>query len=140
MMQDAMDAAFNEIGQKSEGVIMKGIQVTTSLIENYETVGKVLAGLITTYGTYRTAVMLVTAAESKHTLVEIGLTNARILARKAQLALNAAMLTNPYVALATVVMGLTTTMWAMSDSTTAAARAQKEYNDIKMQHLKGAGA
>ena len=131
MMQDAMDAAFNEIGQKSEGVIMKGIQVTTSLIENYETVGKVLAGLITTYGTYRTAVMLVTAAESKHTLVEIGLTNARILARKAQLALNAAMLTNPYVALATVVMGLTTTMWAMSDSTTAAARAQKEYNDIK---------
>lgn len=131
MMQDAMDAAFNEIGQKSEGVIMKGIQVTTSLIENYETVGKVLAGLITTYGTYRTAVMLVTAAESKHTLVEIGLTNTRILARKAQLALNAAMLTNPYVALATVVMGLTTTMWAMSDSTTAAARAQKEYNDIK---------
>lgn len=131
MMQDAMDAAFNEIGQKSEGVIMKGIQVTTSLIENYETVGKVLAGLITTYGTYRTAVMLVTAAESKHTLVEIGLINARILARKAQLALNAAMLTNPYVALATVVMGLTTTMWAMSDSATAAARAQKEYNDIK---------
>ena len=43
--------------------------------------------------------MLVTAAESKHTLVEIGLTNARLLARKAQLALNAAMLTNPYVAL-----------------------------------------
>ena len=75
--------------------------------------------------------MLVTAAESKHTLVEIGLTNARILARKAQLALNASMLTNPYVALATVVMGLTVTMWAMSDSTTAAARAQKEYNDIK---------
>ena len=130
MMQDAREAVFNELGTKSEGVIMKGIQVTTSLIENYETVGKVLVGLIATYGTYRTAVMLVTAAESKHTLVEIGLTNARILARKAQLALNASMLTNPYVALATVVMGLTVTMWAMSDSTTAAARAQKEYNDI----------
>lgn len=131
MMQDAREAVFNELGTKSEGVIMKGIQVTTSLIENYETVGKVLVGLIATYGTYRTAVMLVTAAESKHTLVEIGLTNARILARKAQLALNASMLTNPYVALATVVMGLTVTMWAMSDSTTAAARAQKEYNGIK---------
>ena len=131
MMQDAREAVFNELGTKSEGGIMKGIQVTTSLIENYETVGKVLVGLIATYGTYRTAVMLVTAAESKHTLVEIGLTNARILARKAQLALNASMLTNPYVALATVVMGLTVTMWAMSDSTTAAARAQKEYNDIK---------
>ncbi|WP_175629687.1 tape measure protein [Bacteroides acidifaciens] len=131
MMQDAMDTVFNELGQKSEGTIINGIRITTSLIENYETVGKVLVGLIATYGTYRTAVMLVTAAESKHTLVEIGLTNARVLARKAQLALNAAMLTNPYVALATVVVGLSVAMWTISDSTTAAACAQKEYNDIK---------
>ena len=131
MMQDALNSVFNELGTKSESVIMDGIQMTTSLIQNYETVGKVLAGLVVTYGTYRTAVMLVTAAESKHTLVEIGLTNARLLARKAQLALNAAMLTNPYVALTVVIGGLATTMWAMSDSTTAAARAQKEYNGIK---------
>lgn len=131
MMQDALDSVFNELGTKSESVIMDGIQMTTSLIQNYETVGKVLAGLVVTYGTYRTAVMLVTAAESKHTLVEIGLTNARLLARKAQLALNAAMLTNPYVALTVVIGGLATTIWAMSDSTTAAARAQKEYNGIK---------
>lgn len=131
MMQDALDSVFNELGTKSESVIMDGIQMTTSLIQNYETVGKILAGLVVTYGTYRTAVMLVTAAESKHTLVEIGLTNARLLARKAQLALNAAMLTNPYVALTVVIGGLATTMWAMSDSTTATARAQKEYNGIK---------
>lgn len=131
MMQDALDSVFNELGTKLESVIMDGIQMTTSLIQNYETVGRILAGLVVTYGTYRTAVMLVTAAESKHTLVEIGLTNARLLARKAQLALNAAMLTNPYVALTVVIGGLATTMWAMSDSTTAAARAQKEYNGIK---------
>ena len=131
MMQDALDSVFNELGTKSESVIMDGIQMTTSLIQNYETVGRILAGLVVTYGTYRTAVMLVTAAESKHTLVEIGLTNARLLARKAQLALNAAMLTNPYVALTVVIGGLATTMWAMFDSTTAAARAQKEYNGIK---------
>lgn len=129
MMRDAMDNAFNEMGQKSEGVIMKGIQATTSLIQNYEIVGKVLVGLIATYGAYRTAVMLATAAESNHTIVEIGLTNARILARKAQIALNAAMLTNPYVALAVVVGGLVTTMWALSDSTTAAEKAQEKFND-----------
>lgn len=136
MMQDALDSVFNELGTKSESVIMDGIQMTTSLIQNYETVGRILAGLVVTYGTYRTAVMLVTAAESKHTLVEIGLTNARLLARKAQLALNAAMLTNPYVALTVVIGGLATAMWAMSDSTTAAARAQKEYNGIKDAALK----
>ena len=129
MMQDALDSVFNELGTKSESVIMDGIQMTTSLIQNYETVGKVLAGLVVTYGTYRTAVMLVTAAESKHTLVEIGLINARLLARKAQLALNAAMLTNPYVALATVVVGLTATMWAFRDSTTAAEKGTRRYNE-----------
>ena len=128
MMQDAINTVFNELGTKSEGVIMDGIQMTTSLIQNYETVGKVLTGLVVTYGAYRTAVMLVTAAESKHTLVEIGLTNARILARKAQLALNAAMLTNPYVLLATAVVGVTAAIWAMSDSAVA---AEKEADRLK---------
>lgn len=50
MMQDAMDSVLNELGEKSEGVIMDGIQMTASLIENYETVGKILAGLVVTYG------------------------------------------------------------------------------------------
>lgn len=128
MMNDAIDSVFNELGQKSEGVIMSGIQTTTSLIENYEKIGKVLAGLVVTYGTYRTAVMLTTIATSKHTIAEITLTNARVLARKAQLALNASMLTNPYVALATVVVGLGAAMWALSDNTTSAERALDSYN------------
>ncbi|MCZ2579649.1 tape measure protein [Bacteroides fragilis] len=136
MMQDAMDAAFNELGQKSEGVIMKGIQMTTSLIENYETVGKVLVGLVTTYGAYRTAVMLAIMATSKHTIAEVALTNARVLARKAQLALNAAMLTNPYVLLATAVIGLGAAMWAFHDSTTAAEKAQKRFDEQKKQSIK----
>ncbi len=129
MMQDAMDAAFNEMGQKSEGVIMKGIQMTTSLIENYETVGKVLVGLVATYGAYRTAVMLATIATSKHTIAEVALTNARVLARKAQLALNAVMLTNPYVLLATAVIGLGAAMWAFHDSATEAEKVQRRFNE-----------
>lgn len=129
MMQDALDSVFNELGTKSESVIMDGIQMTTSLIQNYETVGRILAGLVVTYGTYRTAVMLVTAAESKHTLVEIGLTNVRLLARKAQLALNAAMLTNPYVLLATAVVGLGVAMLAFRDSATEAEKAQRRFNE-----------
>lgn len=136
MMQDAMDVAFNELGQKSEGVIMDGIQMTTSLIENYETVGKVLVGLVTTYGAYRTAVMLAIMATSKHTIAEVALTNARVLARKAQLALNAAMLTNPYVLLATAVIGLGAAMWAFHDSTTAAEKAQKRFDEQKKQSIK----
>ena len=131
MMQDAMDAVFNEIGTKSEKVIIKGIQMTTSLIQNYEKVGQVLASLVATYGVYRTAVLLATAATSKHTLAEIALTNVRIAARKAQQLLNKAMLTNPYVALATVVAGLAAAMWTLRDNTSAAERAQKSYNEYK---------
>ena len=130
MMQDALDAAFNEIGQASEGVIMKGIQATTSLIQNYETVGKVLIGLIATYGAYRAALMLATVSTSKHTIAEIALTSARVVARKAQMLLNAAMLTNPYVAVATVLAGLVTTMWAFHDSSTATEKATKNFNRI----------
>lgn len=129
MLEESIENAFNEMGQASEGVIMSAIQGATSLIENYETVGKMLVGLVTTYGVYRTAVLLATVATSKHTIAEIALTSARVAARKAQMLLNAAMLTNPYVAVATVVTGLVATMWALSNSTSAAENAQKRFNE-----------
>lgn len=136
MMQDALDNAFNEMGQASEGVIMEGIQLTTTLIQNYETVGKVLVGLIATYGAYRTAVMLATIATSKHTIAEVALTNARVIARKAQLLLNAAMLTNPYVAVATVVTALAASIWVLSTRTSEAEKATERFNTIMDEHNK----
>ena len=136
MMQDALDNAFNEMGQASEGVIMEGIQLTTTLIQNYETVGKVLVGLVATYGAYRTAVMLSTIATSKHTIAEVALTNARVIARKAQLLLNAAMLTNPYVAVATVVTALAASIWVLSTRTSEAEKATERFNAIMDEHNK----
>ena len=136
MMQDALDNAFNEMGQASEGVIMEGIQLTTTLIQNYETVGKVLVGLVATYGAYRTAVMLATIATSKHTIAEVALTNARVIARKAQLLLNAAMLTNPYVAVATVVTALAASIWVLSTRTSEAEKATERFNAIMDEHNK----
>lgn len=128
MMQDAMDAMFNEIGTKTEGIIVKSISTVTKLIQNYEKIGQVLAGLAMTYGSYRTAVFLATAATGKHTLAEMALINVKVAARKAQLALNAAMLTNPYVALATAVAGLTSYIVLNADAMSANAKAHKEYN------------
>lgn len=131
MMQDAMDAAFNELGQKSEGVIMDGIQMTTSLIENYETVGKVLVGLVTTYGAYRTAVMLVTVAENGYSAATMIMRGRILLAQKAQALLNTTMLKNPYVLLATVAIGAASAVWAFSKRTTEAQEAQERYNASK---------
>ena len=132
---DAWQTTLNKIGESQDGVINASLDSARLLVENYETVGRTLAGLIATYGTYRAAVMLVTAVESKHTLVEIGLTNVRVLARKAQQALNATMLTNPYVLLATAVAGLVAAVWALHGSTTAAEAAQKQLNE---EHKKAA--
>ena len=142
MMQDAMDNAFNEMGQKSEGIIMSGIQLTTSLIENYETIGKVLVGMIATYGVYKTA--LITNIALTHSWTVAARADAvakgiQTIATKAQtvaqLALNAAMKANPYVLAATLIVGAATAMWALHDSTTAAERAQKKYNKTKADSL-----
>ena len=125
MMEDAWDAALNDIGKASEGIIMGGIQATTSLIQNYETVGKVLVGLIATYGVYKAALIAnivltkswaVAAradatAKALQTIATKGLTIA-------QSALNSVMKANPYVLVATVLTGLIATMWAFHDSTT----------------------
>lgn len=129
MMQDALDTAFNEIGQASEGIIMKGIQATTSLIQNYETVGKVLLGLIATYGTYKTATLLVWTIEqarAKTLWTSIAATKALTVA---QTALNTVMKANPYVLVATAIAGLVTAMWAYHDSTTATEAANKSLAD-----------
>ena len=115
---------------------MEGIQLTTTLIQNYETVGKVLVGLVATYGAYRTAVMLATIAASKHTIAEVALTNARVIARKAQLLLNAAMLTNPYVAVATAVTALAASIWVLSTRTSEAEKATERFNAIMDEHNK----
>ena len=131
MMQDAMDAVFNEIGTKTEGVIIKSIQTATKLIQSYETIGKVLVGLVTTYGAYRTAVLLVTSATKGQTIAELALTKARVVATAAQKALNAAMLTNPYVALTTVIAGMAASLLLLRDNTTAAEKAQERFSSQK---------
>lgn len=128
MMQDAIDAAFNEIGQKTEGMIMTSIQTTTKLIENYDKIGRVLEGLVVTYGAYRTAVVLTTFAESGHT-VTMTLLRARILlTQRAQALLNATMLANPYVLAATAIGALIGTYISLGAWTSSAENAQKTFN------------
>ena len=129
MMHDAIDSALNDIGTTSEGMIVGTISGITKLIENYETVGRVLLGLATTYGTYRTAVALVTFAQNGHTLA---MTIARaqiLLTQKAQALLNATMLANPYVLAAVALGGLLGVAIATSDGLNAAERAQRNFND-----------
>lgn len=110
IMHDAIDAAMNDIGKASEGIIMTGISGITKLIESYETVGRVLMGLTVTYGAYRTAIALCTFTQNGHTLAMTLARTQIILTRNAQELLNKTMLANPYVLAATAIAGLVSAM------------------------------
>lgn len=139
---DSFDQMLNDIGKASEGYISGAIQGVTFLVENYKTLGKVIAGLIVTYGAYRTAVLVNIAltkgwaVAAKEDAIAKGIqtvaTNAATVATKA---LNAAMKANPYVLVATAVVGLGAAMWALKDKTTAADKAQQDYNNQKQQAI-----
>ena len=129
-LEGGLQDAYNKIGQSQEGLITGGYKLAISLVENYEKVGKVLVSLITTYGAYKVAVILASQAEAGWNVVQLITYNRLLLVERAQKLLNATMLANPYVLLATVVIGLVTAMWALNDATTAQESAQKKLNDI----------
>lgn len=141
-LEDNFDNMLNEIGKATEGIASGAISSVAFLVENYQTLGKVIAGLIATYGTYRTAVLVNIAltkgwaVAAKEDAIAKGIqtiaTNAATVATKA---LNAAMKANPYVLVATAVVGLGAAIWALKDNTTAAEKAQQDYNNQKQQAI-----
>lgn len=56
-IKDAIEKKFNEIGKSQEGVINTGLGVVSTLIENWDTVGKVLMTVVAAYGAYKAAVI-----------------------------------------------------------------------------------
>lgn len=128
-LEDAWMNMLNDIGKEQQGIISEGYKLTTSLVQNYETVGKVLLSLVATYGTYKAAVVLATVAEKGWTVAQLAHYNVLLLVEKAQKLLNRTMLANPYVLVATAVVGLATAVWALHDSTAAEEEAQKKLND-----------
>lgn len=137
-LQDNIDMMFNELGKSSEGMLSSGIKAVSYLVENYEKVGKVIAGLIATYGVYRAAVItnialtrgwaVATKVDAIAKGIQTLATNATTLATKR---LTAALLANPYGAIAVALTAVISAMWAFSDSTSAAEKAQKDFNEEK---------
>lgn len=65
MLEDASDLMFNEMGENIEGVLTKLISGATTIIENWKTVGGVVATAIATYGVYKTTAMASEFADKK---------------------------------------------------------------------------
>ena len=135
-LKDSFAQVLNEIGKATEGIASGAISSVSFLVENYKTLGKVIAGLIVTYGAYRTAVLVNIAltkgwaVAAKEDAIAKGIqtvaTNAATVATKA---LNAAMKANPYVLVATAVVGLVSAVVLFNKEMTVAEKAQKAYNE-----------
>lgn len=144
-LSGAFTDMFNGIGEQSEGLIKGSVKSVQWLIENYETLGKVLAGIIATYGTYKAVMMTVVALERLQ--VQLALAKMEGMTKQAalldilkakQLALNKAVtaVTNPYVLLAMAIVGVTYGIYKLATAESEAEKAQRKHNEAIEQGKK----
>lgn len=147
---DAVDNMFNDIGKSSEGIINGALSTVSSLVENYEKVGKVIAEIVVIYGTYRAAIIAYNAIMKAHTAwialeetahlqnalateAEVAAkgraTVATVLLEKAQKALSGTMLANPYVLAATAIAALTVVVYNLATAEEVEAKARRNANE-----------
>lgn len=141
-IQDSISMMLNEIGHQSEGIIGGSLDAVSYLVDHYEQVGRVLVGLVGTYGAYKTAVMAVTAMQALQTAGVGALTVAEtlhygwlVIVEKAQKLLNATMLANPYVLVATLIAGVVAAMVSMKTETERLKEAEEEYLAAKQKTI-----
>lgn len=158
-IEDAIDGMLNKIGKQNEGIINGALSTVSSLVENYERVGKVLMGLVATYGAYKAAVITVTAIEATAKKVkeaqiatDVAATVAKgantaatttlsaaemlhygkiMLVQKAQALLNATMLANPYVWVTTAIVGMVAAFASLKTQQELVNEASDEYERKK---------
>lgn len=137
-LEDAWASALDEMGQASEGFLYSGIEGATYLIEHYKTVLKVIGLLVTAYGSYKAALIVINTIQKSSALIEnirlIAMCRKELgLATAAQQAFNLSVKANPYVlavsALLTVVSALALFTGNADDATETVnglARANKK--------------
>lgn len=132
-LQGAWENTLNDIGEKSQGTMVEGIDMLQQLVENYDQVLDVLAQVIIAYGSYKAALMMIVAAQKAMAIgenirlmmmfrKELGLLNA------AQQAFNKTALLNPYVLIGAAAAGATVAIYKMATADNAAEAAQKALN------------
>lgn len=137
-LQGAFSEMLNELGEKSEDFIKGAVDATKWLVQNYQKIAKILKVLIGTYGSYKATLMLSTALEKAHhrylVLNRAGALNlskafkALTVATKAQ---TKAMLSNPYLATAAVVVALAAGLYKLATADDAAAAAAKRHKEAR---------
>ena len=137
-LQGAITDMFNEIGENTEGLMAGAIEAATLVVQNYEKVGKAILFIVATYGEYKAALMVNIALEKAQAFNRLahvkGMTALQLatdILTKKTAALNAVIMANPYVLLATAVMSAATAYVLFRKRTDEVTEAQNKLNGIR---------
>lgn len=133
-IEDAIEQMFNELGKSQEGVINTGLGVVSTLVENWETVGKVLMTVVAAYGAYKAAVIAMVAIEKARIAIgsaQAFLSLARSIssAKDAMLLFNMATSANPLGLLLGTLAAAATLFIAFGDSAKDASTITDKFGE-----------
>lgn len=142
-LQDELSSMFNEIGEAMQQPMHDAIDLASSLVGNYKEIAETVAGLVVSYGAYRAALVTLNALKASSIMITKGWTVAEIaqfkamgLVEKAQKALNATLLKNPYTLAAAGVAAVAFGLYKLITSEKGAERAQRQHAEA-MEEMSG---
>lgn len=139
--EGALEEMYNKIGQNNEQLINDAIKMGTTLVQNYEEVGKALGALVIAYGAYKGAVIATMAINAISSFAD----NIRLvamfrkelgLATAMQQAFNLSCASNPYIALGMGIVALTGIIWTYAKANSAVADEQERVNKLEEEQAK----
>lgn len=142
-LQDELSSMFNEIGEAMQQPMHDAIDLASSLVGNYKEIAETVAGLVVSYGAYKAALVTLNALKVSSIMITKGWTVAEIaqfkamgLVEKAQKALNATLLKNPYTLAAAGVAAVAFGLYKLITAEKAAERAQRLHAEA-MEEMSG---
>lgn len=142
-LQDRITAIYNELGEANEEALSGALDVVGDLLDNYKEIGQVVAELVAVYGAYKAGLLVCMAVEQARNVImyESVLAGRTLTATEAlrsaglksmqaaQMALNRAMLANPYVAMTAAVVALGYGVYKLLTYETNLQKQQKKVNE-----------
>ncbi len=133
-LEGAFEDILNDFGEKQQGLLVDGINLATEALKHYEDFGKVLLSVIAAYGSYKTVLLLVAAAQKAMALrdniqlmmmfrKELGLATA------AQQAFNLSLKANPVGLVVSAISGIIAATMLFSSRTKEASEIQQKLNE-----------
>lgn len=159
-IEDEIEQMFNEIGKSSEGVLNKGIEIVSSIVKHWKSIGTILLTTVSAYGVAKGALIAFNAVLAIHkrlvqeaalqkrlaAMQSIALSNAEAMASarttllsRAMHGLKVAIASNPIGVILSVVATATTAFMIFKEKIDATREAQRKLDNIKEESAKKAG-